>query len=67
MQGSSPATGHAFARHHLGPGVGLLATPWRPTLSDTSPIIETLNAALTGRYSVERRIGEGGMATVYLP
>ena len=26
---------------------------------------ERLNAALSGRYTIERKIGSGGMATVY--
>ncbi len=28
--------------------------------------VARLNAALEGRYAIERGLGEGGMATVYL-
>ncbi len=32
----------------------------------TGPMTERLNAALQGRYRIERELGQGGMATVYL-
>ena len=31
-----------------------------------SSSLEDLRAALAGRYEIEREIGQGGMATVYL-
>ena len=36
------------------------------SMSDPSDPITRLNAALEGRYRIEREIGGGGMAVVYL-
>src|SRR6478736_1360253 len=32
----------------------------------TAVLVQRLNASLTGRYAIEREVGRGGMATVYL-
>jgi serine/threonine-protein kinase len=34
-------------------------------MSNASPT-DRLNSALAGRYSIERHLGEGGMASIYL-
>ena len=39
------------------------SSPW---LSDFMDRVKQLNAALSGRYEIDREIGAGGMATVYL-
>jgi hypothetical protein len=36
------------------------------TLSSRMDAVAQLTAALSGRYEIERQIGAGGMATVYL-
>ena len=40
-----------------------LSLSWSVLVSDP---VSRLNAALEGRYHIERELGEGGMATVYL-
>ena len=43
-----------------------LFTDQRRMLSTMSDMVERVNTALEGLYTIERELGEGGMATVYL-
>src|SRR5262249_32328150 len=47
-------------------GCSWLAPDRDPRLLPSMPTTERLRAALADRYAVEREIGSGGMATVYL-
>ncbi|MEO5569086.1 MAG: protein kinase, partial [Gemmatimonadaceae bacterium] len=38
----------------------------RPDAGDVNSATQRLNSALDGRYRIERQLGQGGMATVYL-
>ena len=67
-----------FPRHSRDPRPWKLLTPvavvgdtcdlkrLRRMLSGMSDAVTRLNAALERRYAIERKLGEGGMATVYL-
>ncbi len=54
-----------FVRRYAG-GAPCGRTRLRRILSTMSDMADRLNAALEGRYTIERELGEGGMATVYL-
>ncbi len=54
---------HDGADELLGDFENLVSEPDFEPLPDLVP---RLNAALEGRYTIERQVGEGGMATVYL-
>ena len=46
--------------------LGGLETLSQPDFEPLSDPVPHLNAALEGRYRIERELGQGGMATVYL-
>lgn len=63
--GGCAASGAALSErgpHHISLAIRQVATHVRVT----SDPIARLTAALEGRYGIERELGEGGMATVYL-
>src|SRR5207249_10991717 len=49
----------------LQPAAAKLADQAAARMKEYRPL-ERLNAALAGRYAIERELGSGGMATVYL-
>jgi hypothetical protein len=73
----SPARGRwrgAYGRGFRRTPPGSRPTGGAPTVSPLSTpmtippaqVMDLVNAALEGRYAIERELGEGGMATVYL-
>ena len=64
----------AIARRWVATRDGMSIQDWgalpptclRRILSAMSDAVTRLNTALEGRYAIERELGEGGMATVYL-
>ena len=55
---------HPVVQHDLDTWLRRRASGMLPLMSED--VIARLSAALEGRYIVERELGEGGMATVYL-
>jgi hypothetical protein len=45
---------------------GLPFQPSESQIADVSPLTDRLTTALAGRYRIDRELGAGGMATVYL-